>query len=48
MVVRAARVHVANIERYFLEPLPAEHRERFVEDLRILSHAARDMLPRLS
>ena len=45
--VRASRVHVENIKRYFLEPLPAPHRERFTEDLRILSHAARDMLPRL-
>jgi hypothetical protein len=45
--VRAARVHVENIRRYFLEPLPADHRERFAEDLRILSHAARNMLPRL-
>jgi DNA-binding MarR family transcriptional regulator len=45
--VRAARVHVENIKRYFLEPLPAAHRERCAEDLRILSHAARDMLPRL-
>jgi DNA-binding MarR family transcriptional regulator len=45
--VRAARVHVANIERYFLEPLPAAHRERFMSDLRILSHAARDVIPRL-
>ena len=45
--VRASRVHVENIKRYFLEPLPAADRERFAEDLRILSHAARDMLPRL-
>lgn len=45
--VRVARVHVENIKRYFLDPLPAAHRERFAEDLRILSHAARDMLPRL-
>ncbi len=45
--VRASRVHVANIRRYFAEPLPAADRERFAEDLRILSHAARDMLPRL-
>jgi DNA-binding MarR family transcriptional regulator len=45
--VRAARVHVANIEQYFLDPLPASHRERFVDDLRVLSHAARDMVPRL-
>ncbi len=45
--VRASRVHVENIRRYFLEPLPDSHRERFAEDLRILSHAARDVLPRL-
>ncbi|GHF59177.1 MarR family transcriptional regulator [Streptomyces mashuensis] len=46
-VVRAARLHVDNIRRYFLEPLPEEHRERFAEDLKVLSHAARDALPRL-
>ncbi|GAA3076403.1 hypothetical protein GCM10020000_72240 [Streptomyces olivoverticillatus] len=46
-MVRAARVHVENIRRHFLEPLPEDHRERFAEDLRILSHAARDALPRL-
>jgi len=46
-VVRAARVHVENIERHFLEPLPASHRQRFMDDLRILSHAARDVVPRL-
>lgn len=46
-VVRATRVHVENIERYFLAPLPAEHREQFADDLRILSHAARDALPPL-
>ncbi|MFH8657386.1 MarR family winged helix-turn-helix transcriptional regulator [Streptomyces afghaniensis] len=45
--VRASRVHVANIRRYFLAPLPPEDRERFAEDLRILSHSARDELPRL-
>ncbi|MDQ0600287.1 DNA-binding MarR family transcriptional regulator [Streptomyces canus] len=45
--VAAARVHVENIRRYFVAPLPAEDRERFAEDLRILSHAARDVLPRL-
>ncbi|MET8080919.1 MarR family transcriptional regulator [Streptomyces sp. NPDC005303] len=45
--VRASRLHVENIKRYFLEPLPATHRERFMEDLRILSHAARDSLPLL-
>jgi len=47
VVVRAARAHVENIQRHFLEPLPAAHRERFMEDLRILSHAARDVLPPL-
>ena len=36
--VRAARVHLENIKRYFVEPLPAADRERFAEDLRILSH----------
>jgi DNA-binding MarR family transcriptional regulator len=45
--VRAARVHLANIRRYFVDPLPAGDRERFAEDLRILSHSARDQLPRL-
>ncbi|WP_327718301.1 MarR family transcriptional regulator [Streptomyces sp. NBC_00490] len=45
--VAAARVHVENIRRYFVAPLPAEDRDRFAEDLRILSHAARDTLPRL-
>ncbi|AEW98780.1 MarR family winged helix-turn-helix transcriptional regulator [Streptantibioticus cattleyicolor] len=45
--VRAARVHRENIRRHFLEPLPAAHRERFMADLRTLSHAARDALPRL-
>lgn len=45
--VRASLVHLENIKRFFLEPLPVAHRERFAEDLRILSHTARDMLPRL-
>jgi hypothetical protein len=45
--VAASRVHVENIRRYFLAPLPVEDRDRFAEDLRILSHTARDMLPRL-
>jgi DNA-binding MarR family transcriptional regulator len=45
--VRAARVHVKNIERYFLAPLPEADRERFAEDLRLLSHSAREQLPRL-
>lgn len=46
-VVRAARVHRANIERHFVQPLPASHRKRFMDDLRILSHSARDTIPRL-
>jgi DNA-binding MarR family transcriptional regulator len=45
--VRASRVHLANIQRHFVQPLPAGDRARFAEDLRILSHAARDVLPRL-
>ncbi len=46
-VVRASRVHLENIKRYFVEPLPVADRQRFAEDLRILSHSARDVLPRL-
>ncbi|MBE4737382.1 MULTISPECIES: MarR family winged helix-turn-helix transcriptional regulator [Streptomyces] len=45
--VRAAHVHVENIRKYFLNPLPEADRARFAEDLRILSHTARDVLPRL-
>ncbi|MFJ9736938.1 MarR family winged helix-turn-helix transcriptional regulator [Streptomyces sp. NPDC101166] len=45
--VAASRVHRENIRRYFLAPLPAEDRDRFADNLRTLSHAARDMLPRL-
>ncbi len=45
--VRASRLHVENIRRYLLAPLPAAERERFAEDLRIISHAARDALPLL-
>ena len=43
----ASTVHAENIRRYFVDPLPAAHRARFADDLRILSHAARDALPRL-
>ncbi|MET7473695.1 MarR family transcriptional regulator [Streptomyces sp. NPDC005648] len=45
--VHASRVHLENIKRYFVAPLPAADRKRFAEDLRILSHSARDTLPRL-
>lgn len=47
VTVAAARVHVRNIERFFVAPLPAKHLDRFADDLRILSHSARAMLPRL-
>lgn len=46
-VVRASRVHLENIKRYLVDPLPEADRKRFAEDLRILSHTARDLLPRL-
>lgn len=46
-VVRASRLHVQNIRRYFVAPLPPEDLERFTENLRTLSHSARDELPRL-
>ncbi|MFC4505206.1 MULTISPECIES: MarR family winged helix-turn-helix transcriptional regulator [Streptomyces] len=45
--VRASVIHVENIKRYFVAPLPEADRERFAENLRILSHTARDVLPRL-
>ena len=47
ITVAAARIHVRNIERYLVGALPPEHLDRFAEDLRILSHSARDELPRL-
>ncbi|MET9625828.1 MarR family transcriptional regulator [Lentzea sp. NPDC006480] len=46
-LVHAANVHLENIKRHFLAPLPEGHRERFAEDLKLLSHAARDALPPL-
>jgi DNA-binding MarR family transcriptional regulator len=45
--VRASRLHVENIRRYLLDPLPAAERERVAENLRVISHAARDVLPQL-
>jgi DNA-binding MarR family transcriptional regulator len=45
--VAASNVHIGNVQRLFLDPIPVEHRERFAEDLRVLSHAARDSLPPL-
>jgi DNA-binding MarR family transcriptional regulator len=47
MTVQASRLHAENIRRYFLEPLPAEHRTELIDALRTLSHSARDALPRL-
>jgi DNA-binding MarR family transcriptional regulator len=46
-VVQAAQVHVENVQRYFLDPLPEEDRPRFTDDLRTLSRSARDALPPL-
>lgn len=45
--VEATRVHLENLRRHFVEPLPEDHREQFAEDLRILSHSARDSVGRL-
>ena len=46
-VVRAARLHAVNVQRFLLDPLPAEHREQFARDLRTVSLAAGEALPRL-
>lgn len=46
-LVHAANVHLENIKRHFQAPLPEGHRERFADDLKLLSHAARDALPPL-
>ncbi|GAB3164356.1 MarR family winged helix-turn-helix transcriptional regulator [Myceligenerans halotolerans] len=45
--VEASSVHLANIQRYFLEPLRAEHRAAFAENLRILSRSAGEAVGRL-
>ncbi|WP_304450654.1 MarR family winged helix-turn-helix transcriptional regulator [Nocardiopsis sp. YSL2] len=45
--VRAARLHARNVQRYLLDPLPEEHRERFARDLRTVSVTASEALPRL-
>ncbi|MEU9188640.1 MarR family transcriptional regulator [Streptomyces sp. NPDC048484] len=47
VVVRAARIHAENVQQFLLDPLPAAHREQFALDLRTVSWAARDALPRL-
>jgi DNA-binding MarR family transcriptional regulator len=46
-VVKAARLHVKNVQRFLLDPLPPENRESFTRDLRTLSLAASEALPRL-
>ncbi len=45
--VRAARLHADNVQRFLLDPLPAEHREQFTRDLRTVSLEAGNALPRL-
>ncbi|GAB4004694.1 MarR family winged helix-turn-helix transcriptional regulator [Glycomyces albus] len=45
--VEATRVHLRNIRRFFVNQIPVEHREWFFDDLRKLSHSARDAIPRL-
>ena len=46
-VVRAARLHVVNVQRFLLDPLPAADRVRFARDLRTVSLSASNALPRL-
>jgi len=46
-VVRASRLHRENLRRYLTERLPAGHWERFADDLRVLSRAVEDEVPRL-
>lgn len=45
--VRVARMHVENVRRHLLGPLPPEHRERFMDDLRTVSRSASKALPRV-
>jgi DNA-binding MarR family transcriptional regulator len=47
VAVDAARIHVANVQRRFLDPVATEHHDQLIADLRTLSHTARDALPRL-
>jgi DNA-binding MarR family transcriptional regulator len=44
--IRATRMHIANIERYFLDVVPEERRDDFVDCVRALSKAAAAALPR--
>lgn len=45
--VEATQVHLENLRRHFIEPIPADHRDQFAEDLRVLSHSARNSVGRL-
>ena len=45
--VRASRLHRDNLRRYLADPLPAEHWERFADDLRTLGHSVENEIPRL-
>ncbi len=46
-VVAAARLHVENVERHFLDVVPADQREALAATLRTLSVAAQSALPPL-
>lgn len=45
--VRASRLHRDNLQRLFADQLPAEHWDRFAEDVRVLSSAVDKQVPRL-
>ncbi|WP_228771691.1 MarR family winged helix-turn-helix transcriptional regulator [Actinokineospora iranica] len=47
IVERASAMHARNVQRHFFDPVPAEHRKRLVQDLRKISEAADQALPRL-
>jgi DNA-binding MarR family transcriptional regulator len=45
--VRATLLHRDNLRRLLADQLPAEHWDRFAEDMRVLSHAIEQEVPRL-
>ncbi|GAA2823848.1 MarR family winged helix-turn-helix transcriptional regulator [Crossiella cryophila] len=45
--VTAARLHARNVQRYLLDALPADERELFAAQVKLIGHAARDALPPL-
>ncbi|MDI6098865.1 MarR family transcriptional regulator [Actinoplanes sp. NEAU-A12] len=45
--VRATRLHRDNLRRLLADRLPAEHWDRFAEDVRVLSRAVEKEVPRL-